>query len=322
MNGIKNLLAGITRNWYIKVPCLVLALGLHYFYQISSLDQRSFSVPLTVKAGGLTLPAGPVPSSVRVTVRGNRNDVAGISENDLSAILDISYYSQGGAQNVPVLVSLSDAAAQLDPLEMRVTPDVIGLKVELRKVRAVPIKPMLEGLVSPGREVTGVTVMPSTVQVSGPESVVDRLAAVWTQTIDIDSRQVSFTGQVGLELPTPLVRFVEVSRDTKISVIVMIAEKIVTQRITLPVTPDNLAGDLRTVGELPTVEVEFSGSQNIAETISAANSLGTAAVVDCAGISETGIYELPVQVTLPAGLSVTAVNPPSIPVELAAGEEE
>ena len=65
------LIERLKHNWTIKVMCFVVAFFIYLFYNISTLDTKTLSIPLEIKQDGEVLLTSLPTHFVRVTVRGN-----------------------------------------------------------------------------------------------------------------------------------------------------------------------------------------------------------------------------------------------------------
>ena len=120
----------LIENWHIKAICFVIALFLYVIYQNQSVDSKVFSVPLTVESRNGYVSVAPHPRTVVVSARGKSEELAQVRESDLKAYLDLNYVYKDGTYDFPVLITLSDSASILNPLELKVTPEVVRLRVE------------------------------------------------------------------------------------------------------------------------------------------------------------------------------------------------
>ena len=74
------LIERLKHNWTIKVMCFVVAFFIYLFYNISTLDTKTLSIPLEIKQEGEVLLTSLPTHFVRVTVRGKPEDIVQISE--------------------------------------------------------------------------------------------------------------------------------------------------------------------------------------------------------------------------------------------------
>jgi YbbR domain-containing protein len=305
------LIEKIIHDWKPKVFCLAIALLLSLFYQFISLDHKNFSVHLEVKNNGIMMPASPYAGFVRVTFRGQRDDVAAVLENEFQAFLDLSYYTEEGTYDVPVKVELSSELMKLDPLEIRLSPETIPLKIERRIFAEIPLAPMLQGEAAEGFEIASVKPTPSTVRVSGPRSLVENLQSLPLEEIAINGSSRSFITNAKI---TRVSSFIRVERDEPVDVEVTITEKTGSRLFSIPIIALNMPAEFSiTAMSIETVEIEVSASELAFERLQPSS---LSALIDFSTADSEGTYELPVNVALPAGFTLISQTPATLTVRV------
>ena len=190
----------ISHNAGLKVVSLVLAICAWFFVKGITSDWRPINgVPLEIKAKpGLTVLATSA-ATVNVTVRGTREDVRQVSQQDLSAVVDLT----GDDRRGPITVRLSPSSVrhsrrvqvtEVDPAEVTVNVDEM---VE----RDLTVQPQFGGELPPNLSVERVITQPETVKVKGPKTLLKGMANIATLPIDVTGRRTSFRERVEL---TPL----------------------------------------------------------------------------------------------------------------------
>ena len=92
LKGIQNALFA---NWPAKIISLTAAVVLSMFYRINSMEERFFSVPLSLEPPqGLAL-ADPYPKSVRITLRGDADSIFSVLEEDIEVFADFGNLIRG-----------------------------------------------------------------------------------------------------------------------------------------------------------------------------------------------------------------------------------
>jgi YbbR domain-containing protein len=191
------------------------------------------------------------------------------------------------------------------------------LNIERRLSAQLPLTARYQGQTAPGFDISRVTLMPSTVQVSGPRSIVEALSAIDTEPIPLDGRAASFTAQVGLVSPAKTVTLDEGAESSQVTAAVILAERLGTGRFTVPITAVGLASSLSFAEEPPALVLELSGAQNALGRIRASDLRAT---VNLASIVTPGTYTLPVVFAAPQGLTVASRSASSVTVTIV--EEE
>jgi YbbR domain-containing protein len=151
----------ISNNAGLKVVSLVLATFTWFFIQRITSDSRTINnVPLEVKAkSGLTV-LQTSDSTVNVTVRGTPEDVRQVSQQDLSAVVDLT----------------GDEMVERD----------------------LSVQPQFGGELPPNLSVERVVTQPESVKVKGPKTLLSGMANIATLPIDVTGRRTSFRERVEL----------------------------------------------------------------------------------------------------------------------------
>ena len=154
----------------------------------------SFEVPVDMVdvPPGLLLPAGQ-PPSVRVRISAPRDTLSGIRSTNLRAFIDLRR-GYTGSDEYPVGVELPDPRIRL----MDVVPPEVPVRLEELIDRKVLVRANRTGSVPFGYETGPATVDPPEVTVSGPMSLVQRIASA-----SVDLRVEGVT--VSIDAPYPLI---------------------------------------------------------------------------------------------------------------------
>jgi YbbR domain-containing protein len=158
---------------------------------------------------------------VEVTLSGPERLLQRVNSHDLVAFVDLSDYKAGDR-----LVSLTlDKITMGLPQGVRIDeiePSNVPIRLELRTEASVAIESKVEGLVSDGYEVRGITVSPEKIRVRGPESHVANLKSAPTELIHLAGRKDTFTmPEVAIDISDRKINVL----DPVVSVTVVIGEK-------------------------------------------------------------------------------------------------
>jgi YbbR domain-containing protein len=157
------------------------------------------------------------PRTVDVMLTGSRNKLDDLTSLDLVATLDIS--DQRAGERV---LRLADKAQISLPQGIKVDgyqPSAIPIRLEPVVERQVPLEPKLEGKPADGFEVYAVHPTKGSVAVRGPQSRVNALQKVMTESIWLAGHKESFrAANLTLDIPDPKVDLLEpmVSVDVQI----------------------------------------------------------------------------------------------------------
>jgi YbbR domain-containing protein len=198
------------------------------------------------------------PRTVDVMLTGSRNKLDDLTTLDLVATVDISDQRSGEK-----VLRLADKAKITLPQGIRVDgyqPSAIPIRLEEIVDRQVAVEPKLEGKPEEGFEVYSVSTSKTSVAVRGPESRVNALQKIPTESIWLPGHKSSFTSQnVALDVPDPKVDLLE----PMVSIVVEMGERR---------TEKNYSGVAVTTAdggkvEPATTSVTLLGGANLLETL-------------------------------------------------------
>lgn len=266
--------------------------------------ERALQIPLEFT----NLPAdlemvGDTPAVVDVRVRGSSGALSRATALELVAVLDVG---SGRAGQRLLHLSGADVRTPFGVEVVQITPSNVSIEFESQATKIVPVVPGIQGEPAEGYVVGTVAANPASVQVVGPSSAVERLTAAITESVSVAGAAGRVTETVNVGIGDPSVRLRSpVSATVTVDVLVRpvewaIAGVPVRGRLGGPPAPviAEVAVFLRGPRELRSSAVEdFDAS------------------VDTDGL-QAGVFELPVNVTPPVGVSVIRVEPPFVRVEV------
>jgi YbbR domain-containing protein len=140
------------------------------------------------------------PRTVDVMLTGSRNKLDDLTALDLVATVDLSDQRSGER-----VLRLADKAQISLPQGVKVDgfqPSAIPIHLEQIIERQVTIEPKLEGKPDEGYEVYAVRPSKGSVTVRGPESRVNAIQKVFTESISLAGRKQTFTApSLGIDVP-------------------------------------------------------------------------------------------------------------------------
>jgi YbbR domain-containing protein len=282
------------------------------FHNITSLEERFFSVPLELRLSESLVPASNYPRQVRVRLRGDSEEVFRVVEENIVAFADFSEHTSEGEYRAAVRIAETEATARIDPLEINVEPPEISVVLEEKLVRSIEVEPALSGFPPSGFELTNYQMNPSTVQVEGPESIVQSLEDLTTEEIDLAGKREDFTERVRIVRPDALIQFpggnvVEFRGFIEESVILNTFEPV--EVVVLGLNPD-----LELASPLPSGLVRVQATQRALDETTATDVQLT---VDASTIEDPGSYELRVVPQVPQGFVVLRYEPSTVQISVA-----
>lgn len=295
----KHLLDKILDKWPSKVVCLVIAIFLYFFHQASLIESKTFVVPLQLEENGIVMHVGSVPGSVAVVVRTSDEIIKSVLATDITASVSLDAITTKGSYTLPVKITLSENLMAYDPFEVRLKDDTITIDVDKKVSKYLPMAPSIVGEVAHGYEIDSVNISPSTIEISGPESIVNAIDKIYTTRINVSNAETNFSTETSYQKTNKLISIIdEENFRATISVKPVIMERDFTE---IPVEILNLDKELEISGELPLVSIKLSGSMPVLEDYILSKH---AVQVNLRDVDEPGTYELPLRYVLPSNLNL------------------
>jgi hypothetical protein len=265
-------------NAGLKILSFAFALGIYTFVHGSEEAQRVFPVDIVASmppAVARRVLLTPLPTGVRITVRGPRTLLDEMKADDLGAFQ-------------PDLRSGKVDHVEFDPSVIHIPPGVrveqveppsIALRWEDEVIREIPIQASITGQPAPGFIIKGAPrVEPATVRAIGPRSLVDVVQFARAAPFDVTGldQEKEHEHVLAIDRPPPRVEFetqivtvkVEVAREElqRIFVKVPVQAVGVARAVLSPNEvdvkvegPPDLVRALRTEQVVPTVDLRSSG---------------------------------------------------------------
>ena len=308
----KKIIARAAEKWPAKVLSVVAAIFLFAFHRMNDLQERYFSVPLNLDISSNLIPGSDYPRNVRITLRGP-NNIYHITETDIEAYLDFAKIAEPGSYRVPVQIRRKGSAAEMEILEIIADPAELSLELDTKITRNVPLTPSFQGYLEPGYEMVSYTLEPNQAVIDGPMKLMSGILELSTDFIDLRGRNAEFSVRVRIVNPNQLIFM---RGDGTAEFRGFIKELIVISTIEkFPIGVTGLAETFEAVLNPPEVLVRIRGIQSMLDNVSP-ESEALLLSVDCGGIGETGVYELPILAVTEEGLSVERLEPETVRVEI------
>lgn len=312
----KQLFDKLIENWQVKAVCFVISIFLYAIYQNQSIDKKVFSVPLMLESKNGFVSIEPYPRTVAVSARGKAEELAQVRESDLRAYLDLSYVSRDGSYDFPVLITLSDSASVLNPLELKVTPEKVRLRVEEEITSYVDVVPLISGNPAYGYGIKNIIVSPDQIAITGPKTMIENCKSLQTLNVVTSNAKKSFTSKVKVEQKGLFIKH----DDVEIAVTVEIEESQGSKQFTkIPVNIVNVAPNLEVTAMTKEVTFTLEGSLVSLEKFTPDPTFVTA---DASKIQETGTVYLELSYFVPRAFKLSEGYTKSIPVTFAKKEVE
>ena len=302
----------LIENWPAKIIALAVALVIVLLNDLSEIDERYFTVPLTLELSDTLVPGAEYTSRVQVQLRGPEDRIFDVLEDDVLAVADLSAHTADGVFRAPIEVRRDGAAADLDGLEITVDPPQVTVTLEERLSRSVEVVPNLTGFPPSGYELSDYRISPTAIDVVGPRSRVEPITQILTEAISLTGRNGDFTESVRLSRPDSLVSF---PGGDLVDFRGLIVETIVQTNFSdLEITIVDLDPSLAVISAVQTGTIRAQGRQIDVEGVPTER-IGL--FVDASNVRQPGTYALPVRPQIPGGIIVLEIDPARIELVIA-----
>jgi len=183
------------RNLGLKVSAL--ALGTLLWFTVTGHQiERRIVVPVSYSNVpdplGMT---GDQIDAVSVHIRGDETAISGLREGDLRVVVDLGD-AHAGPNVIPLRTDEVVARAGVEVLQ--IDPGTVSVTLEKTGQVAVAVRPTIEGQPAPGYVQGVISVMPATVLVAGPESLLKDPITVITERVLLDGKTTTVVEDVGV----------------------------------------------------------------------------------------------------------------------------
>jgi len=187
-----------TTNIWLKLASLLLAVALWFFVILSGRSGVDIEIPITYMNLSPELEMVDSPQTVSVSVEGQERLLKKIRSKEIQAVVDLVNAKAGRS-----FFSLSEENIKLPrTLELiSINPEIISLTIENQMRKTVSVKPAIVGLPEEGHAIVEMKVVPDTVIIEGPRSVISKLYTLKTEPIDITGINSDLRYKAGLSMP-------------------------------------------------------------------------------------------------------------------------
>jgi YbbR domain-containing protein len=308
----KNKLFHLTKN-SLKLLSLLLAIVVWYSIKENiNFASELPSVPVVINLPDNWAVLEKSVDTVKVQFRGTREDIRDLIRDPVRIEYTFSGDLDRGEKEIELDLRHVITTTGAKPIYIK--PSKITLKLDREGSRILPIKADLQGSLPDGINVAEVTVEPNQVEVFGPESRLGEIEFLRTDPVELEGKAQSFMSRVALVSPSRLwdARLEPDAVNVKIEIIdaIVMKERVVDNVQILALFGGTLP---RSVTMKPAViTVTLSGTP---EKVDALDPKSIIAFVNCSNFKREKnriIYDLPVQLNVPAGISVDRIEPETV----------
>lgn len=225
-------------------------------------------------------------NTISIALSGKKEDIDNFKNKRIKAVIDLSKYKKKMSIKTPLKISSFNLPPRFDV--SNITPSALEVTIDKLEEKVLPVKVILGGKTSENHIVENTYTNPSYVNVSGAQSILNKLKSIDTLPLDITGRIKSFSTTIALKNLLPSTKTKEVR------VFVNITEQL-SERV-FPNIPIKTLTDPKNKHKISidpaTVSVTVKGTKKNIENLTAQEIdivVGTTAL-------PTGKYELPVRV--------------------------
>jgi YbbR domain-containing protein len=259
----KRLLDKILDKWPAKVICLIIAIFLYFFHQASLIESKTLVIPLEIIENGMVMQVGNAPKSVSVVVRAGEETIKSVLPTDLSASVCLDNLTQKGTYKLPVKINLAESLMEYDPFEVKIKDDMVTIDVDRKAIKYVPLVPSVIGDVAHGYEIDTITMSPSTIEITGPESIVNATEQIYTTRVNVSNAETNFSTETSYQQLNKLLNVVD---EGPFKAEVSVKPKIMEREFdSIKVEVLYLDSSFELTEELPLVSIKLSGAMPILE---------------------------------------------------------
>lgn len=298
----------ITRNWAAKLFCFAIAVVIVLFNRMGKIEDRTMNIPFKLYTNSEYLIIQDIPRTIKVSLRGNKDDIYSILSSDLTAFADFTNVAENGSYSRPIKIERSGSALYITPLEIHTTPNQINLAFERKTIKRIPLEPVVRGTPAEGYEISGTFLSPNFVTVEGPESVLDSISSFNTTAVDLDGHSDNFSVQVGVENNNKFVQVLNTDVRLSLSIAkIMVVRTVQNVTILLADCADNLTA----VPNVQAGSIKLEVNSRRADTVQASS---MKLVAELGSIKEPGTYILPLKPAIPNGMNMVGFSPETVEV--------
>jgi len=304
-------------NWPAKVLSLGMAIVLFIIYRMSILETRFFFAPIAIENLSAMMPSSHYPRMIRISLRGEANDLYSVLENDIETFVDMEGIDAPGTYIIPVQWRKKGTALEVEPLQITVEPIEITFSLDYKISKFVALRASFLGQVEAGYNMTSFSLNPAQVIVEGPATLMGSISEIDTELIDLAGRTEDFTVPTAIlqREPLILIRGSGITEFTgSISQIIPV-RNIFNVPIVITGLKDGFTGEL----EIKTGSIHLEGDNP--DAMEVFEPPPDFLRVDCSGISEGGIYVLRVMTSTAEGVRLRA-EPQEVKITIGAIRED
>lgn len=227
---------GRSLHWPSLLVAIAIAMAIKLaVHEVEQLRERQFEATVQYNLpDDVTLVE--LVETVKVRLRGRSSEISQLSPFSVQVLVDLDQDSLGA---IDVPLERSNVNVQGDFEIISINPNRLSISVEPTVTARLPIVAQVIGEPAAGSLVNQQIIDPTHATVRGPASLVQALAQLKTAPISLDGHALTFTDEVFLVSPDPLLQILEPGR-VRVTIDLLEPE--------LSSTFDGLVDDQETIG--------------------------------------------------------------------------
>ncbi len=274
-----------------------------------SFEDSVADIPLEIRVGEGWAVLRQSERAVRVTFKGAQDEIRKLNPKQLRVVVELNTNSTAGSIELVVGAEAVRGARNVRPV--RVEPDRVLVSLDREQEKKVPVQSRVVGKPYAG-EVESVVCEPAVVTLRGPAQHLRETEWVYAESVDVEGRVEGFSKRCRVLAPSDT--WTPIISPPEVQVNVVLSEKMATADWEdVPVGVLFGPGAQRPVAVQPSrVRVILSGPP---QSLEAMKHAVPKVFVDGRDLDASLTYDLPAQVVLPPGRSLSAsVEPPAVRV--------
>ncbi|PID60048.1 hypothetical protein CSB45_00740 [candidate division KSB3 bacterium] len=188
----------VFKDLHLKLIAFVLAVFIWGLVVGGKKSEVRLTVPLELRNLPTDLEIIESLREVEVTIRGFSSSVKHVTPSDFDVHIDLKNVIKGWNT---FTISPEGIAGPVGSTVTQVSPSRVDVLLDTTVLKALPVEVILRGDAADGYVLGGVTSVPNTVKVTGPQSLLMKLTNVETETVALNSSTEPLSKKVRLKLP-------------------------------------------------------------------------------------------------------------------------
>lgn len=294
----------------LKLSAVVLASILYLIARQPFIEVRVVGVAVEFSGlrDGVELLSDNEPQTVNLRLRGRRDLVRGLMPNQLSVLANLASKEPG--ERV-VQLKLRDVVAPDGVEVLQIEPASIKLRLEPTGKKLIKVEPSIVGGLEEGVELYHLAATPDALEIIGPQSQLDAIHQLKTESVSLKGHRESFKAAVDVELPQPSLR---VTNRASVTLSLEIGERRISRLFTnLPVQLVGPAGNVRLLTK--TVEVVLLGPRAEIEAMRADDLKVEVTLNDLPANADAATPHVRLPNSLAQQIEIKSINPTEVKVK-------